>query len=402
MANYSIQVDKLDPIPNVTKASGEALERWEKGWHEHKQVWGELLQENAERMEKGTYSLQWMNTDGSVWGERRAKPSARGLTYQDVNRLPSSGEIPKQVTWRNQSPRGSIREPYADRMPVFEEYDVLDYGDVWADNVVALYEEGKARQWNATRDIPWSELKRLPEDLEKAMCQLCTFLTEAEFVAGDFPSRWIYRIPQDYLEVKSFLAGQLMDEARHAEVFRKRALAGGGLLHSGPAFQWAVKAILESPSHSMGTFLLNSLAEGLILSMFRFGELVAPTHVDKEIFRLCMQDEARHVSYGVLELKNYLDTAKNNEERTRRTEDLHRFADLGEQIILTAFSDANLLEPLAILLGGGIKKIDHGMHGVAEMWEVFIGEYLQRCERSGFDRRERCMMPAKYPWGGAS
>ncbi|HZH79440.1 MAG TPA: hypothetical protein VEY88_25695 [Archangium sp.] len=401
MSNYANQVIKLAPLPLDHNLTGEELERWEKNWHEHKQVWGEMLQENADRMKKGTYSLHWMNTDGSSWG-RRAKPSSRGLTYQDLSRMPSDGEIPEQVSWRNLAPRGSIREPYANRMPVIEEYDVLSRDEVWADNVVALYEEAKARQWNATRDIPWSELKALPEDLEKAMCQLCTFLTEAEFVAGDFPARWIYRMPQDFLEVKAFLATQLVDEARHLEVFRKRAMAGGGLLHAGPAFEWAIKAILESPTHAMGTFLLNSLAEGLVLSMFRFGEVVARTHVDKEIFRLAMQDEARHVSYGVLQLKTYLDGAKDEAIKHKRIEELHRFADLGEQIILTAFSESQLLEPLAILLGGGVAKLDQGMDGVAKMWEVFMSEYLQRCKRSGFDRTERCKMPLKFPWGGGA
>jgi hypothetical protein len=339
-----------------------------------------------------------MNTDGSPWG-RRAKPSSRGLTYQDTNRLPTDGEIPALATWRNFAPRGSIREPYVDRMPVIEEYDVMDRSEVWAENVTSLYEEAKARQWNATRDIPWSELKALPEDLEKAMCQLCTFLTEVEFVAGDFPARWLYRIPQDFFEVKSFLSSQIMDEARHQEVFRKRALAGGGLLHASPGFEWALKAILEAPTHSMGTFLLNLLGEGLVLSMFRSGELVAKTDVDKEIFRLCMQDEARHVSYGVLEFKCFLDEAP---DRAKRVEELHRFADVGEQVILTAFSEAQLLEPLAILLGGGLDKIDQGMDGVAKLWDVFINEYLQRCERAGFERRERCTIPTTFPWGGSA
>ena len=81
-----------------------------------------------------------------------------------------------------------------------------------------------------------------------ATCQLCTFLTEVEFVAGDFPAKWMYRIPQEFLEVKSFLATQVMDEARHQEVFRKRAIAGGGLLHAAPGFEWALKAILDAPT----------------------------------------------------------------------------------------------------------------------------------------------------------
>ena len=50
------------------------------------------------------------------------------------------------------------------------------------------YEEAVARQWSSARDIPWDELKPLPDDLERAMCQLCTFLTEVEFIAADAPT----------------------------------------------------------------------------------------------------------------------------------------------------------------------------------------------------------------------
>jgi hypothetical protein len=272
---------------------------------------------------------------------------------------------------------------------------VTDRGEVWADNVITLYEEAKARQWNATRDIPWSELERLPEDLEMATCQLCTFLTEVEFVAGDFPAKWMYRIPQEFLEVKSFLATQVMDEARHQEVFRKRAIAGGGLLHAAPGFEWALKAILDAPTHTMGTFLLNLLGEGLVLSVFRSGEMIAKTHVDKEIFRRCLQDEARHVSYGVMEFKGYID---NHANPAQAIEEMHRFADVGELVILSAFTEPALVEPVSILLGGGVNKIDHGMEGMAKLWETFIEEYLARCERAGFDRRERCRIPTRAPW----
>jgi len=396
MSSNPIQVDRLSPLPTDHDLTEEELVRWEKRFNETKQAWGGILLKNAERLMRGSYSFHWMNTEGSPWGVR-PKPSSRGLTYTDVNRVKTSGEIPERASFLNFAPRGSIREPYVDQLPVIDAYDVLDRREVWADNVITLYEEAKARQWNATRDIPWGDLKPLPEDLEKAACQFATFLSEVEFVAGDFPARWLYRIPQDFLEVKSFLATQIMDEARHQEVFRKRALLGGGLMHATPGFEWALKCILEAPTHSMGTFLLNLLGEGLILSIFRSGELVAKTHTDKEIFRLCMQDEARHVSYGVLEFKYYLD---NHPNRGKAVEQLHRFADLGEQIILTAFSEAALIEPVAILLGGGIKKIDEGMEGLAKLWTVFIEEYHQRSLRAGFDRRARCTIPATFPWGG--
>jgi hypothetical protein len=372
----------------------EALAEYEAEFQERYTRWMEILQRNAERLARGQFSLHWMDTQQAQWG-RRAKPSSRGLTYADINRVPGYGEPPEVATWLNFSPRGSVREPYREEMPEVDDYVVLERDEVWAENVLTLYEEAKARQWNATRDIPWEELTPLPEDLEKATCQLCTALTEVEFVAGDFPSKWMFRIPQDFLEVKSFLSTQIMDEARHQEVFRKRALAGGGLLHSSPGAEWALKAILDAPTHTMGTFFLNLLAEGLVLSIFRSGEMIAKTHVDKEIFRRCLQDEARHVSYGVLEFRWWLDHQR---DRQQALETLHRFADVGERVILSAFTEPTLVEPVAILLGGGLDKIDAGMDGMMRVWSMFIDEYLQRCERAGFDRRARCILPAEAPW----
>jgi hypothetical protein len=133
-----------------------------------------------------------------------------------------------------------------------------------------------------------------------------------------------------------------------------------------------------------------------VLSVFRSGEVIAKTHVDKEIFRRCLQDEARHVSYGVMQLKWYLD---HHPDRQKALAELHRFADVGEQVILTAFTEAALVEPLAVLLGGGLDKIDQGMEGFTKLWVMFIDEYLQRCERAGFDRRARVKLPTAAPWG---
>lgn len=388
-------LSRMQAPPSEETLEGDALEAYEKKFKGYYDVWGGLLQENLDRLAKGSYSLKWTDTSKAAWGTN-CKPSSRGLTYTDISRPAAYGTVPEVSTSRNLAPRGSIREPYLDKMPVIEAYDVLEKKDAWAENVMSLYEEAKARQWNSTSDINWTELEPASEDLEIAACQMSTFLTEVEFVAGDFPARWIYRTSPDFFEVKNFLVTQMMDEARHMEVFRKRALAnGGGLLHASPAFEWALKAILESPTHTQGTFLLNVLGEGLVLSVFRAGEYIAKTQVDKEIFRLCMQDEARHVSYGTLELKNFIDSSQDKEKALA---DLHRFADLGEQIILTALSSAELLEPLAVLMGGGIDKIDEGMEGVGFLWGTIIEEYLQRCDRAGFNRREKLSIPAEMPW----
>jgi hypothetical protein len=387
------ELENLTPPP-AAELDEEALALWEASFERDKQIWGDLLAANIDLLERGSRSLHWTDTSASHWGTKVA-PSSRGLTYNDINRPKAYGTVPDRAEQRNLAPRGAVRDPYQERMPVLEAYTLLDKYEVWADNVSTLYEEAKSRQWNSTTDIPWAELEPVSEDLEKAACQFATFLTEVEFVAGDFPSRWIYRIPQDFFEVKNFLVTQMMDEARHMEVFRKRALAGGGgLLHVSPTFEWAMKAILEAPSHTTGTYLLNVLGEGFVLSCFRAGEFLARTHVDREIFRRCLQDEARHVAYGTMELKSYLE---HHPDPPAALERMHRFADVGELVLLSGMTDPCLLEPVAVLMGGSLADIDEGFEGIGFLWTTVREEYLQRCDRAGFDRRTRCKIPESLP-----
>ena len=97
----------------------------------------------------------------------------------------------------------------------------------------------------------------------------------------------------------------------------------------------------------------------------------------------------------VLELKSYIDS---HAEPARALEELHRFADVGELVILSAFTEPSLIEPVALLLGGGLERMDQGMEGMGKLWEMFIEEYIARCERAGFMRRERCRIPMRAPW----
>jgi hypothetical protein len=399
MANLGRGVTDLKLTPSDIPLAGDDLARFETSFEHTKEVWGELLEENGNRLQKGNLSLHWMNTEGSAWNKSRVKPSSRGLTLMDINRPDVYGTVPKIAPHRKFASRGSIRDQYLNRMPDVSDYTIMDRDEVWADNVETLYEEAVARQWKATTDVPWDEYEdivKLPEDIRLASAQVATFLTEVEFVAADMPAKWLYHIPQDFLEVKMFMVTQMMDEARHQEVFRKRAIIGGGLLHASPGFEWALKVILEAPNHTMGSFMLNLLAEGMVLTIFRSGEMIAPTQLDKEIFRLTLQDEARHVSYGVMQVKNYLDK---HPDRAAATEELHRFADIAEQVMLTTLTEPTVIEPLAVLLGGGIKYAEtKGLDGVAKLWDMLISEYLQRCDRVGLDRHARCTLPRTAPW----
>ena len=95
---------------------------------------------------------------------------------------------------------------------------------------------------------PWDEIKELPTDIEMAMCTLCTFLTQVEFIAGDLPGRFMGSVHPDQFETQLFLGTQIMDEARHEDVFRKRALVnGGGLVDAGAGAINLLTASTTSP-----------------------------------------------------------------------------------------------------------------------------------------------------------
>jgi hypothetical protein len=65
---------------------------------------------------------------------------------------------------------------------------------------------------------------------------------------------------------------------------------------------------------------------------------------------------------------------------------LERYGSLDRFYLETDFSkrpEAALVEPVAILLGGGLDKIDKGMEGRRRLWKMSVEEYLQRCDRAG-------------------
>ncbi|HEV2122905.1 MAG TPA: ferritin-like domain-containing protein, partial [Chloroflexota bacterium] len=214
----------------------------------------------------------------------------------------------------------------------------------------------------------------------------CTFLTEVEFIAGDVPGKWVTQMPNDFYETKLFLSTQIMDEARHTDVFRKRALAnGGGLLQQGPGS--GLRNIMDAMDFTEMSVITHVVAEGFVLTLFRAGEWMAQNEAEKRIFRLAAQDESRHVAFGVMHLKYLAET------QPERREEIHAYLDKAEGI--TAFSGLTnnpaTSEALAILLGGGQENMEQGFERLELIRRRQINEYMHRLEVAGFgDRRERC------------
>ena len=124
------------------------------------------------------------------------------------------------------APRGAQGEPGGPPYPV----SLLDRAHVAPPDVARLYDQAVAAQWDASRDIAWSRITRLPDALEWSVGQLMTFLAENELSALYVPSKFIPRLHPHFAEVGMFLATQVADEARHIDVFLKRARVAGGSL----------------------------------------------------------------------------------------------------------------------------------------------------------------------------
>jgi len=332
---------------------------------------------------KGNLDLEWMKA-GTEQIEVNAASKKRGLTYLDLNKgsygYDDLAEIPRGP--RGAAPRGASYDVanQADLGP-----DLNRKSDVWAYKVASFYEEAVSRQWDATTDVPWADLDKydVPLEVEIAFAQLCTFFTEVEMIATDLPAKWCWRMNNQFHEVKGFLAGQAMDEARHAEVFRKRALAGGvGLMSGSPQAEHSLKAILDSDTYSEASAFMHLLAEGNILTIFRFSEFISPTPVDKRMFQLVMQDEARHVSYGLQHLRWIIDNTP------ERKEQLHAALDEAENFSLKQF-DSAIFEALIVLAGKGTKpeQIKKGVEIVGTLQIKQVEEYFQRLQRAGFGER---------------
>ncbi len=201
------------------------------------------------------------------------------------------------------APRGARVEPGGPAYP----FSLLDAGHTAPPEVAMLFDQATSSQWNAATDIPWHTIKPLPPRLEGAVGQVMTFLAENEVSALYVPSRFLSRIHPAYLEVSMFLATHMADEARHIDVFLKRArAAGGGLGISSVTTSRSLLSLLEINDFTEAAFLLSVLGEGTFIDLLRFVEEHAPDEATAELARRARLDESRHVHFGLAHVRHAL------------------------------------------------------------------------------------------------
>jgi TusA-related sulfurtransferase len=275
------------------------------------------------------------------------------------------------------APRGALVEPGGPRYP----FSLLERDHVAPPEVAKLYDQAVSAQWNAL-DIPWSKVPRLPDAIERALGQVFTFLAENELSALYLPSKFISRIHPAYAESAMFLSTQMADEARHIDVFLKRARAGGGGLGvSSATTSQSLLSLLELEDFTEAAFMLSVLGEGTFVDLLTFIESHAPDEVTAEVVGRARSDEVRHVHFGLVHVRHALshdDTLYSRLEAAVRRR-AARLSNLGGP-------PEPLQDGLTVLAAGSTdaRAIARGHEAFRELLRTMHESRLRRLEHAGF------------------
>jgi len=215
-----------------------------------------------------------------------------------------------------------------------------------------LYEKAKTAQWNGETDLDWS----IDVDPEKIISEL-----QGSNAAGPF--QWVVEHPDSpfknfgdkewtelgiesinwrlsqfmhgeqgalictakivetvpWIDAKYYASTQVMDEARHVEVFAKYLQEKcTGYYPINAHLKMLLDDIVQDSRWDMTYLGMQIMVEGLALAAFGFMHQMTDEPLLKKLLRYVMSDEARHVAFGVLSLKEYYAELSDAEMRERQ------------------------------------------------------------------------------------
>jgi hypothetical protein len=272
-----------------------------------------------------------------------------------------------------------------DGVPEFN-FQLVDKAEVWADEAGRIYRQAASAQWDPDTAIDWRETVQLPDEVEDAIVQVMTYLIENETAALMIPSRFIAEMHPHFREVMQLLAVQTADEARHIEVFTRRAtLARDQLGLSTVGGQASLKTLLDEPGFAIASFLLSVMGEGTFLTLLRFLERFAPDPLTRSVTRLAAQDETRHVAFGVAHLRESVE--RDPGMLSRLASSVHARHDALAQ---TAGLNEEVFDALVLLAAGGWApaELREGSRRVRDLVREMDQGRRAQLRRIGFDGRD--------------
>ncbi|MET7905288.1 ferritin-like domain-containing protein [Streptomyces sp. NPDC005336] len=209
--------------------------------------------------------------------------------------------------------------------------------------LLALYQKGKDKQWDANKRIDW-ELDVDPYDpLGTPDESLALFGTRywdrmtdrdkgelrhhvaswqfSQFLHGEqgamvCAARIVESAPD--LDAKFYSATQTMDEARHAELYGRFLRDKIGMLYPiNDNLQALLGDTLRDSRWDMAYLGMQVLIEGLALAAFGLIRDTTDKPLPQQILAYVMQDEARHVAFGRMALRDYYRQLTDAELRER-------------------------------------------------------------------------------------
>jgi hypothetical protein len=198
--------------------------------------------------------------------------------------------------------------------------------EIWTDRATALYAQATASQWDPATAINWSAPITHDRAVETAVVQVMTFLVENEEAALVVPARFLGQVHPHFREIQQFLAVTVADEARHIEVFTRRAtMTGHEMALSTVGGRASLQTLLDEPDFATASFLLSVMGEGTFVSLLSFLERHAPDPVTRRVAYLTRNDEARHVAFSLAHLERHAQLDEDLHGRlARAVEQRHR------------------------------------------------------------------------------
>jgi hypothetical protein len=259
---------------------------------------------------------------------------------------------------------------------------LADKRTIWADEAARLYAQAAAAQWDPATAIPWDAPIEHPDEVEDAIVQIMTYLIENETAALLVPTRFLGRLHPHFREVMQLLAIQAADEARHIEVFTRRARLRRDVLGLSTAGgQASLATLFDEPDFAIASFLLSVLGEGSFLSLLWFIRDHAPDACTRKVAQLAAQDEARHVAFGLAHLARHVEEEPALRERLAAAIERRHGA-----LASTAGLNAEVFDALVLLAAGGWSPADvrRGHAAVVELAKDMDDGRRQRLARLGF------------------
>ena len=332
-----------------------------------------IVNENPDRMGGITFNFIRTRSERGV----KAEVGPDGMTLDRIN-IGSYGQVPDVWPYDNDAPRGS-HPNFDNYLP--GSYTIFEKSEVWAEGVDVLYEDAIKERWIPATDLDWANgLKELPEENERAMCQLCTTYSSHGLVEQKIIAKWFEPISYGFHDVMLFLGTQVYDAGHKVEALRKRALANGGGLGQAP-LGTLYRGFYGSLKLTEMLVCLDVVYKSYELSLFEANRDYAKTDLDAKLFDYLAKDSKRHLEYGKRHLMWYM------QHHPRGPQNVAAWLGRGEASLSNEMRHSHAeREALVILFADGMEKLNVGVEKLRQLRQKQNLDYIALMDEVGIDR----------------